>query len=72
MTKENLDQGIKLLNQVKQMEDIIRRVENGRIKEIVLADGTTVNYLPRGDIKDAIIKNCREKIAECNLRIEQL
>lgn len=72
MTKQDLETGIKLLDQVKQMEGIIKRVEIERIKEIVLADGTTINYLPRGDVKDAIIKNCREKIEECNIRIAEL
>lgn len=72
MTKETLETGIALLDQIKQMEDIILQVESYRIHEVVLRNGSAINYIPRGDIKDAILKNCREKIEECNLRIAEL
>ncbi len=72
MTREDLESGIRLLEKIREKEEIITQVTTQKIRAVELVDGFVINYLPRGVIVDAIVLNCKAKIAEYEKKIEAI
>ncbi len=72
MTRKDLETGISLLENIKEIEGIISKLQSQKIRHIQLADGSSVSFLPRGIIKEVIIENCEKRIEEYELKISEL
>lgn len=72
MTQENFEQAEKIKMNILEMENIILKIGNTRIKNITLKDGSEINYLCRGKIKEMMLEHCEKRKNELMERFNKI